>query len=334
MKRLACVLLIAACSRPGTTPNAPVSPEPPIPIADTKPTEPTPTPPAKPGEPPTPPPKSAHDTSIAVPKTTVKLVSPGTGKRTKLAIAAPAGKLPVDFELGFAVQQDGKGQILPGIVFHADADVAATDHGATAYKLAVTKVDVHDLPDETRPPRFEELLGSLVGLAIGGSVNGDGTRSDITLHHDSTDPGTAGTIDQLVKPGILPWWPVLPADAIGAGAKWQVTTPRQIGLTPTDLLSITETVDFELVSRKDKTAEIKGTVKIDGAPQDIGGAKISNIAGGGTFTATLVDGLFSTTHTDVTTKFNVEVPGEPPDPAHPGPHTFELKFTNDVAAKK
>ena len=35
-------------------------------------------------------------------------------------------------------------------------------------------------------------------------------------------------------------------------------------------------------------------------------------------------------HADVLTKFNVEVLGETPA----GPHTFELKFSNDVVAKK
>ena len=337
MHRVASVfLVVAACARPGTTPNAPVPPEPPgtdgkATETAAKPADPTPAKPADPTAPPaTPAAKAPHDASIAAPKPTVKLVSAGNGKKSKLAIAAIAGKLPVDVELGFSVKQDEKRETLPGIVFHADADVSATSNDATTYKLAVTKVEVHDVPDETRPPHFEDALAALAGLSINGSVHGDGTRTDITLHHDSVDPPTAGTIDQLVKPGILPWWPVLPGDAIGQGAKWQVTTARSIGLSPTDQLEITETVDFELVTRKDKSAEIKGTIKIDGAAQEIAGAKITNIGGGGTFTATLVDGLFATTHAADLTKVNVEVPGETPA----GPPTSELKFSNDVVATK
>ena len=329
MNRLAYVLLIA-CARPGSTPNSPIPPEPPS--TEPKPAEPIATKPDEPSKPSPPPPpaKEAHDASVTTAKPTVKLVSAGSGKKSKLAIAATAGKLGVDWELGFTATSDGKGQTLPDIVFHTDADVSATANDTTAYKLVLKGIDLKDVPGETRPDHFELALAPLAGLVIAGSVHGDGTRTDIALHHDSVDPQTAGAIDQLVKPGILSWWPVLPADAIGTGAKWEVTTPREIGLSPEDMLKVDETITYELVSRKDKTAEIKGTIKVTGAVQDIAGAKITNIGGGGTFTATLVDGLFATTHADVATRFEVAVPEE----KGTGTHKFELKFSNDVVAKK
>jgi hypothetical protein len=249
--------------------------------------------PTKPVEPPKPPPKVAHDTALPATQSTVKLVSSGTGKRTKLAVVGTAGaKQVVDVAIDFGASQGSDlDQTLPAVVLHGDLQVGSADKEATAYTLTVAQVDALDVPGETRPAGFEKIVGGLAGLVITGRVAANGTPGAVAMHHDAADPNAIGILEAVVAPGYLSPWPVLPAEAVGPGAKWRVTIPRKFR----DKLVYEETTEYELVS----ATEIKGTVKLAGPEQDLDGAKVTAVGGSGSFHCTLQNGFIGAAHADV-----------------------------------
>jgi hypothetical protein len=284
------------------------------------------TPPA----PPQPPPKQAHDTVITADVPTVKLLSPGSGPRRKLTIASTAGaKQAIDLTIDVGVKQATQDQTLPAVLLHGDVDIPTADKGSAAYKVTVSRVEAKDVTGETRPPQFETVIGGLVSLAITGTVNANGSVGDLTMHHDAADPQTMGLMEQVLAPGLLSPWPVLPADAVGTGAKWEVTTPRKLR----DKLTYTETTDYELVAVTAKGFEVRSSTKLTGGEQDVDGAHITGITGAGASSFASATGVFGTSHGDLRLDFNAIVPVQAKDPAAPQTETipFEFRFTTDVA---
>jgi hypothetical protein len=279
------------------------------------------TPPA----PPQPPPKQAHDTVINADVPVVKLLSPGGGRRTKLVIASTVGtKQAIDLTVDVGVKQDIQDQTLPAIVLHGDVDIATADKASAAYHVTVSKVEAKDVTGETRPPQFETIVNGLVNLAITGSVNANGSVGTLTMHHDAADPQTMGLMEQVLAPGLLSPWPVLPADAVGTGAKWEVTTPRKLR----DKLTYTETTDYELVSVTAKGFEVKATTKLSGSAQEVDGAHIDAITGTGASTFASTAGVFGTSHGDLKLDFNALVPDKT---GQMQTVPFEFRFATDVA---
>ena len=124
------LLVVAAVSCGGSQ-----KPNNPPPLPETK-TEPPPeTKPAPPEEKPAPPPLKPIDVSVAPPKSSVKLVSPGKGKRVALKLTPKqGGKQQVELALDFTEKQTAPAELggasehgLPTVVLTGDAEVKTVD---------------------------------------------------------------------------------------------------------------------------------------------------------------------------------------------------------------
>jgi len=300
MSRWSLVFIVAltACggSPKATTPPSPLPGESkPEPVGEAKP--PAEEKPAEPAEPPKP--AGPLDVSIAAATTTVKLVSPGKGKRTALHYTAKAGdKQQLEIALDFTEKHVAPAElggsdenVLPTIVLVADAEAKTADKDGAEFALGVTSTDVRPVAAAKVPvDKLKMALQGLVGMTIGGKVAANGTAGEIKLHLEKPDEAGPQLLDMVRY--TLPPFPTLPAEPIGVGAKWQATTTTKV----MDQVSVTQVTDYELVGHKGTTWTIKGTTKVTGADQEMKGSKVSGITGTGTSEATLVDGTLYPTY--------------------------------------
>jgi len=341
---------VAACgggSHKSTTPPPPLpetktdTPAPPKP--DDKPAE-----TAKAPEPPAGP----VEVMLKAPQSTVKLVAPGKGKRVALKLTPKTGdKAPVEIAMDFSGKTTAppelggtQEQVAPTVVLGGQLetqDVGAD--GAAKFQVTVNNIDARDVTGSKTPAaEFKQNLQSLNGMTIGGSVNGNGSTSDLKLRVEKPDAASAEALG-LIHLSLLPMWPVLPTEPIAPGAKWQVTTTQKLA----DQLDVTQTTDYELVAHKGAAWTIKGTTKITGTDQDITappdpktGKKgpqttIGKIAGTGTTEATISEGSLSPASTQkLETSFEATVtaPGQDGKPQTIS-LKFELKQGNAVTSK-
>ncbi len=296
------VAALFACG--GATPKP--APEPP-PIADTKPAEPPPAPPPVPVkvEPPAPKP---IDVAISATTATVKLVTPGKGKRAKLVLAPKlGGKQQLELAMDFAAQNGPKSQVIPTMLLSGEAEVTAVDAGNVAYSFVVAGIDARDVAASTtiHAAQIKPVLETLKGLRIAGSVAPNGTAGAIVMHLDAGDQ-TAQSALELVRLA-LPGWPVLPAEPIGVGAKWTVLATGRVA----DKLEVSLATTYELTDHKGPAWTIKGTTTVSGADQAMEGGKITDISGAGTSEVTITDGaLYSAYKSLLETKFTAHEPGK------------------------
>jgi hypothetical protein len=282
MNRLSLFLLVAAACG-GASKPAPTTPIPDDP--KTAAAAPAPAPEPAPAAPPAPPPPAPPlDVKIPAQQTTVKLVTPGKGKKEAIRYALKAGgKQSVELALDFSGKQDTEEHTVPTIVLAADAETKAVKDGTAEYTFTVTGTDARanaaaaDIPLD----KFRQVLGVLVGLQVNGSFGASGTAGDVTLHMEHPPRGFEQALE-LIRV-TLPRVPSLPTEAVGVGAKWQATTAAKVA----DRLDVTQTTDYELVAHKGTTWTIKGTTKVVGKEQSIETAKVSGIAGTGTTEATI-----------------------------------------------
>ena len=294
-------------------------------------------PPASPPEPAEPPP-GPLDMIVAAPKVTVKLVSPGKGKRVAVKVAPKVGdKQPVELALDFTSRvtappeapekmRGTQEQIAPTVVLVGDAEVKSVDAGGTAeYELTVAATDARDVVGQQVPTELmKKVVASLSKLKIGGTVAVNGVGSDLKLHLDLGDRDAANALG-LVRMEVLPSWPVLPTEPIGVGAKWQVTATSKLA----EQVDLTQTTDYELVKHEGKTWTIKGTTKVSGTEQQVDTATLSNIAGSGTVDVAMVDGaLYPTMKAQLSVGFAATV--TPPPGALPPGSPPSLRITYEI----
>ena len=326
------ILVAAACggSHKSTTPPPTLPPE-----AKAEPAPP-PAPPPAPAKPVAPPvPQGPLEMSLPAPQVTVKLVSPGKGKRAALKLATKQGaKQSVDIAMDFSGKQTAPAelggaqeQVAPTVVLTGDLEAQdVAKDGATKFQLTITGVDAKDKEGAKESgATFKQNLTSLAGMTIAGTVNANGTTSDLSLHLDKPDEKSEGAMG-LVKLSLMPMWPVLPAVPVGVGAKWQVTEIQKVA----DRLVVTQTVDYELTGHKGTAWTIKGTAKVTGADQEIEKAKFSAIGGNGTAEVTLTDGaLAPATKVKLVTDFTASANAGGKDVSL----VFHLEQSNAVAPK-
>ena len=307
MSRWSLVLIVAltAC---GGTPKATTPPSPlpgeskPEPVGEAKPPA---TQPVEPAEPPKP--AGPLDVSIPAATTTVKLVSPGKGKRTALHYAGKAGdKQPLEIALDFTEKHVAPAELggsdenkLHTIVLVADAETKTADKDGIELALGVTGTDAREVATAKVPlDKLKTALQGLAGLTIAGKIAPNGTAGEIKLHLEHPDEAGPQLLDMVRY--TLPPFPALPAEPVGVGAKWQATTTTKV----MDQVAVTQVTDYELVAHKGTTWTIKGTTKVSGADQEMKGSKISGIAGSGTTEVTLTDGtLYPTFKSSLETSF-------------------------------
>jgi hypothetical protein len=335
------LLVVVGC---GGGSHKSTTPPPPLPEAKTE-----PAPPAeqKPEEQPAPPaPAEPVELTLTAPQVKVKLVSAGKGKKEALKLTPKAGdKQPVEIAMDFAGKTTAppelggtQEQVAPTVVLDGQLetkDVAAD--GATTFQVTIDNVDAKDIAGSKTPAdEFKKNLASLNGMTIGGTVNGNGSTSDLTLRVEKPDAAAKEALS-LVHLSLLPMWPVLPSEPVGTGAKWTVTTTQKLA----DQLDVTQTTDYQVVSHKGSDWVIKGTTKITGADQDITAAsggpktKVGKIAGSGTTEATISAGSLSPSskqHLETSFEATVTAPGQD-GKEQTISLKFELKQGNAVTSK-
>ncbi len=332
-KLLVLLVALAACggSKKSTTPPPPLPEEKPEakPVEEAK---------QEPKEEKPPVPQGPVELTLPAPKVTVKLVNGGKGKKAPLKLTSKAGeKQSFEVAMDFAGKQtlpaelggQTESQVAPTVVLLADfeAKEVASD-GATKFTLTISGVDARDVPGAKTPAaEFKNELLSLTGATIDGAVNANGSMSDLTLRVEKPDHNTLGVMG-LIKLSLMPMWPTLPTEAIAPGAKWQVATTTKVA----DRLEVTQTTDYQLVSKKGKTWVIKGTTKVSGTEQEIEGAKFGSIAGTGTAEATITEGsIMPTAKQAVTTDFTATADAPQQDgTAKKVSLTFHLEQSNAV----
>jgi hypothetical protein len=307
--RIASFALAAALVACGSKPKPPVAPLP----DDPKPAAEDPKA-AKdaPGEPPgsgapLPPPEPTGPIEVKIPaqQTTVKLVSRGAGKLAPLRYTGKAGgkqqvELALDFGSTETLGTSKNETVIPTIVLVGEAETKTVDKdGRADYAITVSSTDARDVPgSRVKPEELKMMLGSLPGLVIGGSVAANGAAGDVTMRVEKPDPLTAGALEMIRL--TLPVLPLLPAEPVGVGAKWQTTTTTKLA----DKIVVTQITDYELVAAKGGTWSIKGKTAVSGTDQELHGGKISNIRGSGTSELTLAAGApYPTYKTSLETQF-------------------------------
>jgi hypothetical protein len=302
MYRLTIIALVFAAACGGKS-----TPPPTTPLPDDKPAEPM-VKPDEPAKPPEPPKVEPIEITIGAPDITVKLVKAGAGKKAKLAyVAGKAGeKVPVEFAFDIgqkATTPKGTEDVIsPTIVLLTDAETTANDEKTIGYTVTLNSIDARDVSNQNvgTAQAIRDQIGATTGLTIKGQVGTNGVATGTTTVRIEKGDEAGKNIVGLVQQAF-PSWPALPAEAVGAGAKWTATSKASL-MGKLDLMQETT---YELVSRKGNVTTIKGTIKVSGTDAEIQGQKISGVKGAGTVEATLTDGQLPTFKTNMTTGFTV-----------------------------
>jgi hypothetical protein len=308
MLRLTFLALVFAAACGGKS-----TPPPTTPLPDDKPAEPVAKPeePAKPAEPPK---AEPIEVSLDAAQVTVKLVKPGTGKKTKLLYTLGKGGEKVPVEIAFDIGQkattpQGSDEIItPTIVLLTSAETNAADEKTIGYTFSLNGVDARDVPNQSpkmTAQAVRDQIGSMTGLTITGKVGVNGIASGATSIRMEKGDAAGQQIVDLIRQA-MPVWPTLPEEPVGVGAKWTATTKSSL----MGQLELTQETTYELVARKGAVSTIKGTTKITGADAELKGQKVSAIKGSGTTEATLTDGQIPTFKTSVDTGFTVTDPSK------------------------
>src|ERR1700733_6621523 len=173
--------------------GSPKSTTPLIPLADTKPDpvpEPKPEPKAGPAPPVAPPvPSGPIEVPVAAPTVTVKLMSPGKGKRSAVKLSAKTGaKQQVELAMDFAGKQTAppelggtQEQVAPTLVLVGEASATDVDKdGAAQFQVTFSGADARDAPGAKTPAaEFKQDLVSLSGMTLAGKVGANGSTGDL-----------------------------------------------------------------------------------------------------------------------------------------------------------
>jgi hypothetical protein len=192
---------------------------------------------------------------------------PGDKQTTVMSI-----NLTVDTTIGEMPSQTIK---LPTITIASEATVkGVSDQGDITFELAISKADFAAEPG-TMPQIVEPLkaaLASLKGLSGTGTASSRGLSKgmDFKLPADAA-PQTRQLIEQMKEAFdnlVVP----LPAEPVGAGAKWEARMPfKSQGAT------ITQTATYELASLEDERLVVKSTIAQSAANQTIQNAALPGL---------------------------------------------------------
>jgi hypothetical protein len=300
MFRISVLLCAVTFACGGTSKPAPTAPLPAEPTpAVAQPATPAPTPEAPKEEPP-----PAEPVSLVLEPQTVqvKLVSAGKGAKTMLAYAPKTGvKQPVELAIDFFGKQSAAAELggdqesgMPTLVFTGDAEAKTAGKDGADVVFTVTKTDARAVAGRDQVPleKVEQLVAGATGMTMSGKVAPNGTAvGETKLELEKGLPG-AREVMQIIQVAN-PTWPVLPAKAVGVGAKWKATTTTKL----MGKVNATVVTDYQVVAKKGSTWTIKGKTKLTGADQEIDKAKFSSITGTGDVEATIVDGSLYPTFT-------------------------------------
>lgn len=318
MKLAWSVALVALVACGGKAGNGTIAPLPPDPSPSQTPAPAQPEAPVAKQEP-----RGPLEVTIPAQQTSVKLVAKGRGRLAPLRYTPKAGNSQqVELRMDFTARQtEGTttdDQIIPTMVLRTETETQSVDAAGTAtFALKVTGTDAVDVTGaKVTADQFRQVMASLAGMVIGGTVDATGAPGDLKLRVEQPGELTEGALELLRI--TLPAWPVLPKEPIGLGAKWQATTTAKLA----DKLVVTQVTDYELTAHKGATWTIKGTTKVTGADQTVDNGQVSAITGAGTAEVALADGTlfpshkaavethFTASEGDKSIKFALRVAGE------------------------
>lgn len=290
-----------------TIPESQLAPDAVAPAPEAAP--PAPAPEAEPTVPPEPEePAGPLQISIEASNATVKLLSAGKGARTPLRFAPKAAsKQQVELLMDAVISQSPAGKpgevvTMPTVVLAGTGEVTAVDKdGVATYHAVIEGVDARDRPAQTLPAaQIKPRLASLTGMKIDGSVSAAGATGVTTYVIENPEESTRGAIDSLRL--MLPTWVPLPAEAVGAGAQWQVTAEVLF-----NGIATTQVTTYKLVSRNARSATISGETKVTGKDQVLNGVQVSQISGEGRVDATFEAGkLYPKLKRTISTKIHLK----------------------------
>jgi hypothetical protein len=194
---------------------------------------------------------------------TVKLLSPGASARQVLRYK-PVVNTKQAIAIGMKMSSK---TLITGLNRESSSDLQAKAestitqidpngdiHYAFRY-LDWTIVRMNDLPASALEP-IQARLKQLSGLNIVGVMNGRGQVKKLTLENKETvDRDLSSLLEQFMQSMRESSSIPLPEEAVGVGAKWQVTQPVQaIGL------SIVQTSTYELLGLQDGVMTLKRSV--------------------------------------------------------------------------
>lgn len=291
---LAAAFALVACG--GSKPKPQLAPLP----DDPKPAEVKPAEPAKPAEPPVP--QGPIELALPAQQTTVKLVSKGRGtKPQQIRYPGKVGdKQKLELALDFGSKQvlgaESEDTTMPTMLLTGEVETKAVDADKIEYVLAITEVDLREVPGAKSAlsgdaqaeelKKLKDALASLRSLLIGGRMAPTGASRELALRIEKPDARTGGALEVLAL--TMPVLPVLPKEAVALHAKWQTTTTTKLA----GKIEIKVVTDYEVTATKGASWVIKGKTAVSGADQELSGAKISKIKGTGTSEMKIGAGLY------------------------------------------
>jgi hypothetical protein len=203
----------------------------------------------------------------------VQLIEAGAEPRQTLRFHPKAGdkqSFTMTLKMGMDMQMAGMPSTpmkMPLITMIFDSTVSAVaPSGDITYDTVVRDLTVADDPDVNPmiAQVMKKTMGSMKGMSGNGVVSDRGMirKMDMKLPADA-DAQTRQTIEQM-RENFSRSLVVLPNEAIGAGAKWEVKMPLK-----SQGMKISQTGDFELVSFEADTVTAKTTLIQTAANQKI-----------------------------------------------------------------
>lgn len=220
-------------------------------------------------------------------KPKVKLLSAGKGAKKVLRYDLKKGAretmvMVMDMQMSGAMLGN---MTLPATQMTMDVKVTAVRGGKATYAFEITSAKAVSRPgvDQNIIAMMDQQLAGMVGTKGTAVVDRRGFTSDMKLEFPAAMPAMMKQQMQSQMSGMDQVSSPLPAEPVGAGARWEVhQTLDQNGI------KVTQVARFELLQRKGKRGKMKATVTQKAPPQTIntgaGSAKLLDLSskGGGT----------------------------------------------------
>jgi hypothetical protein len=164
---------------------------------------------------------------------------------------------------------------LPGMVMIMEVTVKdVSPEGDISSELVMTDASVSDEPG-VMPQVAETMkssLGNLKGLSGKGLTSNRGMNKGTEINMPAgADPQVRQAMDQL-KESFANLSSPLPEEAVGAGAKWEVTVPLK-----SQGMSIDQTTTYELVSLNEDTLNTKVSINQTAPKQKVQSPAMPNM---------------------------------------------------------
>jgi hypothetical protein len=205
--------------------------------------------------------------------TQIRLLEPGAEPRTVLRLhPKPGDKQTLDLTLKMAMEtkvgeMETPAMKLPVIKMSLEATVkSVADNGDITYEMVMGDLGVVEEPGAA--PMVAEAIktafSGVKGMSGSGTISSRGFSKGFEFKEPSdSNPQARQIVDQM-KGAFNELSVVLPEEAVGIGAKWEVKLPLK-----TQGMSIDQTASYEVVSLEGENFKTKSTIVQQAANQKI-----------------------------------------------------------------